>query len=130
MPADLSAALRCYLRGSGQLEQCRTGADFAALVEALEGEQAARLRWRVERALGLSPRQARRLRRGDYLYCLAQLELDRREALERLCPACRAQAETARCPHCGTPLPEYNPGFDEARYEELKRHGQGASSAL
>ena len=34
----------------------------------------------------------------DYVWCLAQQLLDDEEELDRLCPACRARAEEARCP--------------------------------
>ena len=49
------------------------------------------------------------------------------EELDRLCPACRARAEEARCPGCGapvgTPVKESNPNFDWARFERLKQEG-------
>ena len=63
----------------------------------------------------------------DYLWCALNLLLDDEEALEELCPECRAAAERGVCPSCGRET-EYaamseNEGFDEARYERLKRGG-------
>ena len=43
------------------------------------------------------------MRDRDYVWCLSHLALDQEEELERLCPACRARAEEARCP-CAGPL--------------------------
>ena len=40
----------------------------------------------------------------DFLWCAVNLLLDREEELDRLCPACRAQAEEARCLCCGAPM--------------------------
>lgn len=120
----MGRALQDYLQGAGDLTRCRTAAEFDALVAAAANEPAGRLRWRVQRALGLTPQQAAGLSRGDYLYCLAQLELDGQQALDDLCPACRERAGTDRCRCCGAPLPCKNPAFDEARYEELKRYGK------
>lgn len=42
--------------------------------------------------------RARNMKARDYLWCALNLMLDREEALERLCPHCRAEAEEARCP--------------------------------
>lgn len=61
----------------------------------------------------------------DYLWCALNLMLDREEALERLCPHCRAEAEENRCPVCGMPTGEgaaaQNASFDQERYERMKR---------
>lgn len=61
----------------------------------------------------------------DYLWCALNLMLDREEALERLCPRCRAEAEEDRCPVCGMPAGEtaaaQNASFDQERYERMKR---------
>ena len=61
----------------------------------------------------------------DYLLCALHLILDDEERLERLCPACRAEAEDARCPVCGVPVErggtEVNPAFDWQRFERMKR---------
>ena len=61
----------------------------------------------------------------DYLWCTLNLMLDREEALDRLCPACRMEAEEERCPVCGMPTGEQaaaqNAAFDQERYERLKR---------
>jgi predicted amidophosphoribosyltransferase len=58
----------------------------------------------------------------DYLWCALNLLLDGQEELDRLCPACRAQAERETCPVCGVPLDQcgQNDGFDWARFEALK----------
>lgn len=59
----------------------------------------------------------------DYLWCLANTLLDREEALERLCPACRARALEERCPVCGQPGGTGegmdNPAFDPERFARL-----------
>ncbi len=64
----------------------------------------------------------------DYLWCALNLMLDAEEALAQLCPACRAEAERARCPACGVPTEGdsvgENAGFDMARFARLKR-GEG-----
>ena len=61
---------------------------------------------------------------GDYLYCLMHEMLDREEALERLCPACRARAEETRCTGCGALLSDTaggdNAGFDMERFLRMK----------
>ena len=61
---------------------------------------------------------------GDYLYCLMHEMLDREEALERLCPACRTRAEEARCSAGGTPLADMagggNASFDMERFLRMK----------
>ena len=61
---------------------------------------------------------------GDYLYCLMHEMLDREEALERLCPACRTRAEEARCSACGTTLADMagggNASFDMERFLRMK----------
>ena len=67
----------------------------------------------------------------DYLWCLANGLLDREEALDRLCPDCRAKAEQARCPVCGRPEDVEQPGeggsnpaFDPERFRRLKEGGE------
>lgn len=61
----------------------------------------------------------------DYLWCALNLMLDREEAMARLCPPCREEAEEERCPACGMPTGELtaaqNASFDQERYEQLKR---------
>lgn len=61
----------------------------------------------------------------DFLWCLVNLSMDEEEELERLCPACRAEALEERCPVCGAPAGEseamVNPAFDQARYERMRR---------
>lgn len=102
-----------------------------ALLSAMEQDAQERLRWRVLRAFGVLPTEARarELTQGELVYCAMQLCLDEREELARLCPACRETARTARCVCCGAPLPEENAAFDEKRYEELKRDGVHRESA-
>jgi predicted amidophosphoribosyltransferase len=58
----------------------------------------------------------------DYLWCALNLLLDGQEELDRLCPACRAEAERECCPVCGVPLEQCgrNAGFDEGRFAALK----------
>jgi len=64
----------------------------------------------------------------DYLWCALNLLLDQEEALDVLCPACRAEAERARCPVCGTETVGESVGenasFDRERYERLSRGEQ------
>ena len=117
----MKTVLLDYLHGDGTLETCRTGQDFDALCQAVGEDQAGRLRWKLLRTLG-QPLWEKAPGRDAYLYALAQLRIDREEALAALCPACRSRAEEALCAHCGKPLPTSNPDFDEARYEELKRN--------
>ena len=115
----MRSLLEAWLHGQGSLEGVKTAADFDALCEAVSQDAAGRLRWRLTRRLGLVPWEGRP-GRDEYLYALANLRLDREAELEALCPACRAEAETRRCPCCGGAMPIVNPGFDESRYEELK----------
>ena len=73
--------------------------------------------------------RAREMTRRDYLWCALNLLLDDEESLDRLCPGCRAEAESGRCPVCGGPAGERhgeeNPSFDWERFEALRR-GAGA----
>lgn len=61
----------------------------------------------------------------DYLWCALNLMLDDEEALDALCPSCRAEAEEGRCPVCGTAVEPgglgENAGFDLERFERLRR---------
>ena len=61
----------------------------------------------------------------DYLWCAVNLVLDGEEELARLCPACRAEAEEARCPVCGAAVADAasNSGFDMARFRALGGEG-------
>ncbi len=63
----------------------------------------------------------------DYLWCALNLLLDHEETLNRLCPACRAEAREERCPVCGGMAAEgmtgENPSFDLERFERLARGG-------
>ena len=71
-----------------------------------------------------SEKRAQEMTDGDYLYCLMHELLDREEALERMCPACRQRAEEARCSVCGELLADTaggdNAGFDMARYLRMR----------
>ena len=71
-----------------------------------------------------SEKRAQEMTDADYLYCLVHEMLDREEALERMCPACRRRAEEARCSICGELLTdtagEDNAGFDMARFIRMK----------
>ena len=71
-----------------------------------------------------SEKRAQEMTDADYLYCLMHELLDREEALERMCPACRQRAEEARCSVCGELLADTaggdNAGFDMARYLRMK----------
>lgn len=94
--------------------------------DGLRGDSGERLRWRVLRQFGALPTEsrAREMKGRDYLWCLANSLLDREEALERLCPACRARALEERCPVCGQApedWPDINAAFDPERFEKLKR---------
>ena len=71
-----------------------------------------------------SEKRAQEMTDADYLYCLVHEMLDREEALERMCPACRRRAEEARCSICGELLTDTaggdNAGFDMARFIRTK----------
>ena len=111
-----------YLHGVGTLESVTGPEDFAALCSAVRGNAALRLRWKLDRRLGIPPWNGTP-GRDECLLALAQLRADREEALDSLCPACRAQVGEGRCRSCGGALPTENPAFDEARFEELKHDG-------
>lgn len=80
------------------------------------------------KAFGALPgeKRARELKHRDYLWCALNLLLDEQEELERLCPACRAEAMAERCPVCGAEKGNWgeNPAFDPQRFRELG--GEGA----
>ena len=71
-----------------------------------------------------SEKRAQEMTDADYLYCLVHEMLDREEALERMCPACRRRAEEARCSICGELLTDTaggdNASFDMARFIRMK----------
>ena len=98
------------------------------LKKELEAEPEERIKWKVLKALGVLPSEARarEMTRSDFLYCAMQLMLDREEQLAMLCRDCRTRAQGNHCSCCGAPLPGEggeNPAFDEKRFEELKRGG-------
>lgn len=71
--------------------------------------------------------RVRTMKGRDYLWCLLNQLLDDQEDLDRLCPACRTEAEEGRCPACGAPSARsgVNPAFDMDRFQALKEAGQG-----
>lgn len=122
-PAQIEAATAQY---QAMAERCdpHCGQDPAqteAMLARLREMPEARIQWRVLRAFGALPseRRARRMTRGDYLYCVLHLLLDEEDRLARLCPDCRSRAEAEHCPVCGRQW-EQSAGFDPARYETLK----------
>lgn len=122
-------------RWSQLSRECDPGLDLpeAALEKVkgeLAGDPAGRLRWRVLRQFHALPTEgrARDMKERDYLWCLANALIDREEALERLCPDCRARAMEERCPVCGAEAAGWgerivNPAFDMERFEALKGGG-------
>lgn len=82
------------------------------------------------REFGALPTEARArdMRERDYVWCVANLLLDREEELDALCPACRARVEAQACPVCGAAKESgeggVNPSFDRERFERMKR-GEG-----
>lgn len=96
-----------------------------AAVQALTGEAYERLKWRVLKAFGVLPAEARarRMTDWDYLYCAAQMILDEQEKLEAMCPECRERAQRNLCPVCGGEVGEQNAGFDTERFERLRNAG-------
>lgn len=98
------------------------------LKAALGEEPMERIRWKVLRQFHVLPseQRAREMTEGDYLLSAMHMLLDREEWLRKLCPACRERQAEKLCPCCGKPVlgeEEVNPGFDNARFEELKRYG-------
>ena len=99
----------------------------ARLKKSLEHAPYARLQWRVLRAFGALPTEprARAMTDRDYLWCALNLLLDGEEALDALCPACRAEAREGRCPVCGAATggdrTGENAGFDPERFERMRR---------
>lgn len=59
----------------------------------------------------------------DYLWCALNLLLDDEEALDALCPSCRTEARSGRCPVCGGMVTDRgeNGSFDPERFERLRR---------
>ncbi len=101
-----------------------------ARVEELKGQlerlPQERLKWKVLRAFGALPTEARvrRMTGRDYLWCALQMLLDQEEEAARLCPGCRAETERERCPVCGRQVSAVacgeNAGFDLERYERMR----------
>lgn len=96
------------------------------LKAALAAQPQERLKWRVLRAFGALPTEARvqQMTGRDYLWCALHLLLDREEEAVRLCPACREKAREDRCPVCGRETTAVeggaDPAFDWARFEAMK----------
>jgi hypothetical protein len=97
--------------------------DLKAILKGMPQE---RLKWKVLRAFGALPTEARTkaMTGRDYLWCALHLLLDEEELLDRLCPACRAQAEEERCPVCGGApgerSAETNGTFDWERFRAMR----------
>ena len=98
--------------------------------KSLEHAPYERLQWRVLKAFGALPTEARarEMTDRDYLWCALNLLLDEEEALNAFCPQCRAQAEEGCCPSCGRETGGMaageNAGFDMARFERMGRGEQ------
>ena len=65
------------------------------------------------------------MKERDYLWCLLNIQLDREEELEQMCPECRSRIQENRCTCCGQPVEQWrkravNPSFDEARFARMK----------
>jgi hypothetical protein len=63
---------------------------------------------------------------SDYLYCLANMQLDDEAYMKRhYCESCRDKGVERKCLRCSRPLfsepTEVNPNFDNERFEQLKR---------
>ena len=95
--------------------------------KSLEHAPGERLRWRVLKTFGALPTEARvrDMKPRDYLWCALNLALDHQEELDRLCPACRAEAVEGRCPVCGGAVGDSTAGenasFDMERFQRLAR---------
>lgn len=89
--------------GAEQLTPAGDPQAHEAMLEALAASPYERLKWRVLRTFGALPGEARarEMTDADYLYCALHLTLDGREALDALCPECRARAQAEACPVCG-----------------------------
>ena len=124
LPAETIGRLtERYLALCAEEDPLCTAENREAFGAAMEHAPYERLKWRVLRAFGVLPSEARakEMTNGDYLYCVMNLALDEEQELRQLCPDCRAEAEKNTCLCCGAPLGEENPNFDESRFEELKR---------
>lgn len=59
---------------------------------------------------------------GQWLYLLANQEIDNEEHINGLCNSCKTEMEVDRCVQCGKILEESssnNPGFDENKFKKL-----------
>ena len=69
------------------------------------------------------------MKERDFLWCLVNQLLDEEEELERMCPACRTQAQEKRCLVCGGLVWEaegaVNPAFDMERFLTMKGEERG-----
>lgn len=70
----------------------------------------------------------------DFLWCGLQMLIDEEEALGRLCPTCRTQAEEKRCVSCGAKQDGvscgYNENFDlDLFYQSWKATGETGEGA-
>ena len=124
--AALAARWASFSRESGPGLEL-SSEELEQVKQELGEDPGQRLRWRTLKQFHALPTEerARAMKDRDYLWCLANVILDREEELERLCPACRAQAMEEKCLRCGRPAAEWgesggNPTFDPARFEQLK----------
>ena len=118
LPAE---AIACWTAAYANL--CRSQ-DWPARLEALRQDRPGRLRWKVLRAFGVLPTEARAALPPEALRdCLLHMMLDREDRLAALCPQCREALTEDRCPVCGAVQFGENPYFDRKRFEELKQHG-------
>lgn len=126
LPAETIGKLaERYLAFCAQEDPVCSEENRKKLTDGLEQAPYERLKWRVLRAFGVLPSEARakEMTNGDYLYCVMNLALDEEQTLRQMCPECRAEAEKNSCICCGAPMSEENPNFDEKRFEELRRGG-------
>lgn len=67
------------------------------------------------------------MKERDYLWCLVNSLLDGEEALERLCPTCRGEAEGEHCPRCGCATGGWGEGAVNTAFDsgEFERKGGG-----
>ena len=123
--ADIERLARCW----GEFNRASNpspldGEAAEAGREALRQDLYGRLRWQVLKAFGVLPgeERARAMTDRDYLWCALNLELDREEELDRLCPRCREQAEEENCPVCGESRENWghSTAFDPGRFGALK----------
>jgi hypothetical protein len=62
---------------------------------------------------------------GQWLYLIANLNLDDEEEFNKLCTTCKSKSKEVKCNGCGKAKDqEVNPHFDNEYFEKLKKqHG-------